>query len=60
MAKISDDLLSILRCPVTGAPLRQDGETLVSTSAGPDGTPPVYRIDDGIVLLLRPDQLATT
>jgi len=58
MAKISDDLLSVLRCPVTGSTLTQDGDQLISTVAGPDGEKLHYRIDEGIALLLRPEQLA--
>ena len=29
MPKISPELLSVLRCPVTGSPLAQDGEEVV-------------------------------
>ncbi len=57
MAKISAKLLEILRCPVTGATLVQDGATLVSTAKGPDGGPLRYPIDEGIALLLRPEQI---
>lgn len=59
MAKMSDELLSVLRCPVTGSTLVQEGDELLSTTAGPDGTPLRYAIDEGIALLLRPDQLAS-
>lgn len=58
MVNISSDLLEILRCPVTKSPLVQQGEELVSTTAGPDGEPLRYSIDEGIALLLRPEQLA--
>ena len=34
MPKISPELLSVLRCPVTGSPLVQEGDELVSTVAG--------------------------
>lgn len=37
MPKISPDLLSVLRCPVTGSTLVQEGEELVSTAAGQSG-----------------------
>ena len=54
MPKISPDLLSVLRCPVTGSPLVQDGEELVSTAAGESGVKLRYPIEDGIPLLLLP------
>lgn len=57
MAKVSDELLAILRCPVTKASLVQEGSFLVSTAAAPDGTTPRYSIEEGILLLLRPDQV---
>jgi uncharacterized protein YbaR (Trm112 family) len=52
MAKISPELLSVLRCPVTGSPLVQEGEELVSTAAGESGAKLRYPIQDGIPLLL--------
>ena len=58
MAKISVDLLSVLRCPVTASRLVQEGNELLSTVPGPDGQPLRYAIDEGIPLLLRPEQLA--
>ena len=57
MPKISPELLSVLRCPVTGSPLVQDGEDLVSTEAGPAGMKLRYAIEDGIPLLLPPELL---
>lgn len=57
MAKISEKLMSVLRCPVTGSTLVQEGEELVSTVNGPDGSPLRYSIDEGIALLLRPEQI---
>ncbi len=57
MPKISPDLLSVLRCPVTGSPLVQEGEELVSTAAGESGVPLRYAIEDGIPLLLPPELL---
>lgn len=57
MPKISPELLSVLRCPVTASPLKQEGDVLVATQAGPDGSFPQYRIEDGIPLLLRPELL---
>ena len=57
MPKISPELLSVLRCPVTGSPLVQDGEELVTTAAGPAGEKLRYAIEDGIPLLLPPELL---
>ncbi|WP_442212652.1 hypothetical protein [Specibacter sp. RAF43] len=57
MAKMSEDLLAVLRCPVTGSTLIQQGDELLSTAPGADGQPVRYAIDEGIALLLRPDQL---
>ena len=57
MAKISPDLLSVLRCPVTGSQLVQEGEELVSTAAGESGVKLRYPIQDGIPLLLPPELL---
>lgn len=54
MARISPELLSLLRCPVTGAALRQDGDVLVSIA---DGEKRSYTIDEGIPVLLRPELL---
>lgn len=58
MPKISPELLSILRCPVTGSSLIQEGEELVATGAGDSGVRPRYAIEDGIPLLLPPELLA--
>lgn len=58
MPKVSPELLSILRCPVTGSPLVQEGDELVSTAAGADGEKVRYAIEDGIPLLLPPELLA--
>ena len=57
MPKISPELLSVLRCPVTGSPLVQDGEELVTTAPGPAGVALRYTIEDGIPLLLPPELL---
>lgn len=57
MAKLSESLMLVLRCPVTGSPLHQEGEELLSTANGPDGVPLRYGIDEGIALLLRPGQI---
>lgn len=58
MPKISPELLSVLRCPVTGSPLVQEGEELVATTAGDTGIRNRYAIEDGIPLLLPPELLA--
>lgn len=58
MPKISPDLLSVLRCPVTGSTLVQEGEELVSTAAGESGEKLRYAIEDGIPLLLPPELLS--
>ncbi|MEV7131777.1 hypothetical protein AB0N24_02700 [Arthrobacter sp. NPDC093128] len=58
MPKISPDLLSVLRCPVTGSTLVQEGEELVSTAAGDSGEKLRYAIEDGIPLLLPPELLS--
>ncbi|TLM84779.1 hypothetical protein FDW83_05055 [Pseudarthrobacter sp. NamE2] len=58
MRKISPELLSVLRCPVTASPLVQDGEELVATAPGASGSRPRYAIEDGIPLLLPPELLA--
>lgn len=59
MANISENLMAILRCPVTGSPLTQKGDELLSQANGPDGVPLRYTIDEGIVLLLRPEQITS-
>lgn len=59
MAKLSENLMAVLRCPVTGSPLVQQGEELISTTNGPDGAPLHYPIDEGIVLLLPPEQITS-
>ncbi len=58
MPKLNPDLLSVLRCPVTGSPLVQDGEELVATVADGSGEMLRYAIEDGIPLLLPPELLA--
>ncbi|XAS67957.1 Trm112 family protein [Micrococcaceae bacterium Sec5.7] len=57
MPKISPELLSVLRCPVTGSPLVQEGEELVTTAAAESGDKLRYAIEDGIPLLLPPELL---
>ena len=57
MPKLSPELLSVLRCPVTGSALAQDGDELVTVTAGESGNKLRYRIEDGIPLLLPPELL---
>jgi uncharacterized protein YbaR (Trm112 family) len=58
MPHLSPELLSVLRCPVTGSALVQEGEELVAAVAGDSGVKPRYAIEDGIPLLLPPELLA--
>lgn len=57
MPKLSPELLSVLRCPVTGSALVHEGDELVTVSADESGTKLRYRIEDGIPLLLPPELL---
>ncbi|WP_077490286.1 Trm112 family protein [Sinomonas mesophila] len=57
MPNLSPSLLAVLRCPVTGSALVQDGDELVATAPGPDGAAPRYAIEDGIPVLLPPEHL---
>ncbi|GAB3257988.1 Trm112 family protein [Arthrobacter pigmenti] len=52
MPKLAPELLSVLRCPVTGSALIQQDDTLVSSANGPQGEPLHYVIDEGIPVLL--------
>lgn len=52
MSRLQNDLLNILRCPVTGSRLRQEQDELISEAAGPDGVPLRYPVRDGIAILL--------
>ena len=58
MPYISSSILSVLRCPVTGSALVQEGDELVASAAGPDGAVPRYPIEDGIPVLLPPAESA--
>jgi len=60
MTHVRDELLAVLRCPVTKASLVQDGDELLSTVAGPEGRPLRYRIADDILLLIVPEKLTDT
>lgn len=54
MAKLSPELLALLRCPVTGTALVQEGDELVSIGRDATGRPRRYRLDEGIPVLLPP------
>jgi len=49
---LDPELLALLVCPVSGAALVEDGDTLVSRDAA---TRRRYRVDDGIPVLLVDD-----
>ena len=51
MPTINPDLLSILRCPVSGAPLVQEDDSLVSTDEETRLAYPI--LDEKIPVLLR-------
>ncbi|MDN4612543.1 Trm112 family protein [Arthrobacter burdickii] len=53
MANLPQQLLDVLRCPVTGSRLVQEGAVLRSTAEGPDGGALTYELDEGIPVLLR-------
>ncbi|MFJ6003448.1 Trm112 family protein [Arthrobacter sp. NPDC092385] len=55
MANLPARLLDVLRCPVTGSQLVQDGAVLTSSAPGPDGEPLTYGLVEGIPVLLRPE-----
>lgn len=57
MAHLPARLIDVLRCPVTGSALVQDGEVLRSRTEGPDGAPVTYGLDEGIPVLLRAELL---
>ncbi|WP_035768885.1 Trm112 family protein [Arthrobacter castelli] len=52
MPNLAPDLLSVLRCPVTGSTLTQQDDVLISSANGPQGQPLRYAIDEGIIVLL--------
>ena len=57
MPKLSSELVSVLRCPVTGSGLVQEGDELVTVTADGAGNKLRYKIEDGIPLLLPPELL---
>ncbi|MDN5754905.1 MAG: hypothetical protein L0J68_02880 [Micrococcaceae bacterium] len=54
MAHITPQLLEILRCPVTGSTLTQDGDALVASGEDDRGSTPRYRLHEGIPIMLGP------
>lgn len=57
MSSLSSDLLAVLRCPLTGSALVQEGDLLAATVTDSTGNPVYYSIDEGIPVLLRPELL---
>ncbi|WP_323960837.1 hypothetical protein GC088_04340 [Arthrobacter sp. JZ12] len=55
MPNLAPDLLAVLRCPVTGSALVQDGNVLRSAAPGADGIPIEYPIEESIPVLLPPE-----
>ena len=53
MAQMTAGLLTVLRCPVTGSALVQEGDELVSTAPDESGRPVRYRLEEGIPVLLK-------
>lgn len=60
MAHISPQLTEILRCPVTGSALTQDGDELVASTPDASGNTPRYSLLEGIPVMLRPADAATS
>ncbi|APF40500.1 hypothetical protein [Neomicrococcus aestuarii] len=52
MALPSQELLSVLRCPVTKSALKLDGEELVATAPAADGSFPRYPVINSIPRLV--------
>jgi uncharacterized protein len=52
MTKLSAELLAVLRCPVTGTALVQEGDELVSIGKAASGRRLRYALDEGIPVLL--------
>lgn len=55
---LSPALLAVLRCPITGSALVQEGDELVATASTADGSTPRYPIEDGIPVLLPTQELS--
>ena len=54
MAKLTADIMAVLRCPVTGSALQQEDGGLVSTAPDANGNLVHYVLVEGIPVLLAP------
>ncbi|MBP3043935.1 hypothetical protein KKR91_04845 [Arthrobacter jiangjiafuii] len=54
MAKLSADIMAVLRCPVTGSALEEEDGWLVSTVPDASGARLRYALEEGIPVLLAP------
>lgn len=52
MARLTADLMAVLRCPVTGSPLEEENGGLVSTAPDAGGHRVRYVLEEGIPVLL--------
>ena len=52
MVRLTAELMAVLRCPVTGSALEQDGAGLVSTAPDASGHLVRYVLEEGIPVLL--------
>lgn len=59
MAKLTADLMAVLRCPVTGSPLEEEDGELVSTAPDAGGHRVRYVLEEGIPVLLAPSAAAS-
>lgn len=59
MARLSAELMAVLRCPVTGSVLEQEDGWLVSTAPDADGNRVRYVLEEGIPVLLAPPAAAS-
>ncbi len=60
MATLTADLMSVLRCPVTGSPLEEVNGELVSTAPDAGGQRVRYVLEEGIPVLLPPASAAAS
>lgn len=52
MARLTADIMAVLRCPITGSPLVQKDGELVSTAPDAQGNLLHYVLEEGIPVLL--------
>ncbi len=57
MPNLPARLIDVLRCPVTGSALVQEGDVLRTDAPGSDGEHLTYGLDEGIPVLLRAELL---